>query len=239
MNRAAADAAGLLPRQCIEAGQIDVWCLPVDEASVPLAELHGVLDPEEQARAARFIGADHRDRFVRAHALMRIILSAYLDSRPEALRFGSGAHGKPYLIGAETLSFNLSHSHGLAALAVGRGMVLGVDVERCRALTDRDGLIGRFFSTTEQASYLALPEAERDEGFFRLWTRKEAYIKALGEGLSCPLDSFTVSIGARAAILAPVLPGWSLHHFEPAEGYLGALAVDAVAPTVLWPRLGP
>jgi 4'-phosphopantetheinyl transferase len=234
-----ADAASLLPPQRLGAGEIDVWCLPLDNAPVPLAELHALLDPEEQARAARFVGADHRDRFVRAHGLMRIVLSAYLDSRAEALGFGLGRHGKPYLIGAEALSFNLSHSHDLAALAVASGMVLGVDVERCRALTDRDGLIGRFFSTDEQAAYLALPEAERDEGFFRLWTRKEAYIKALGEGLSCPLDSFTVSIGERAAILAPVLPGWSLYHFEPAAGYLGALAVDAVSPTLRWPRLRP
>jgi 4'-phosphopantetheinyl transferase len=216
---------------------VDIWCFSI---AAPLAgepELHALLDEAEQGRAARFIAAEHRGRFVRGHGLVRLILARYLDRPARALRFGTAGHGKPFLLNTEDLSFNLSHSHELAALAVARGLTLGVDVEHCRPLSDRDGLVRRFFSAREQALFAALPEAERQAGFFRLWTRKEAYIKALGEGLSCPLDSFAVSADDEARILEPLLAGWSLRHFDPAPGYVGALAVAHPAPVLRFPAI--
>lgn len=225
-----------LPAQSLRDGQVDVWCLNADPAEPLPVDLQDMLDADERARAGRFVVPDHRPRFVLAHGMVRVVLAAYLDRAPESLVFETGPRGKPHLRGVG-LSFNLSHSHDAIVLAVAQGLVLGVDVERLRRLEDRDGLVGRFFSAREQAAFAALPVGDRDEAFFRLWTRKEAYIKALGDGLSCPLDSFSVSCDTQARILEPALPRWSLHHLEPWTCYVGALAVEHPAPLLRIRRL--
>jgi len=193
---------------------------PLDLPAQEVRRLHSLLSPEEQARAARFLAPLHRDRFAVAHGRLREILAARLAVAPDLLQFDSGEHGKPHLAGSEGrsgLQFNLSHSadHGLVGWAQGRH--LGVDVELWRPLGDEEALVRRFFSPVENAAYAALPAAGRTQGFFECWTRKEAYIKAVGRGLGLPLDSFDVSFGAgrEPALLRPSaqVPGdrsWAL-----------------------------
>lgn len=225
-----------LSPQNLPATDVDVWCLlahPGEALPVGMAEL---LDGEERARAARFVVEEHRLRFILAHSVTRAVLAAYFGAEPAMLVFETEPGGKPRLRDG-ALAFNLSHSHDAIVLAVTERFTVGVDVEWMRRLDDRDGLVRRFFSIREQGDFAALPEAERDEAFFRLWTRKEAYIKALGDGLRHPLNAFSMSCKPQARMLEPALPGWSMHHFDPAAGYVGALAVHHPSPAIRMRRL--
>jgi 4'-phosphopantetheinyl transferase len=173
-----------------------------------VARLHSLLSPDEQARAARFRSPLHRDRFAVAHGRLREILAARLQVPPASLRFDTGEHGKPHLSGEHApsgLQFNLSHSDDRGLVGWAEGRHLGVDIELWRPLGDEAALVRRFFSPAENAAYAALAESERTQGFFECWTRKEAYIKAVGRGLGLPLDSFDVSFGKGrdAALLRP------------------------------------
>ncbi len=150
------------------------------------------------------------------------------------MRFAYTTYGKPLLAdetGASGLRFNLTHSHGLALLAVTRGREIGVDVERIRDNLEGEKLAERFFSPREVAALRSLPPELRREAFFHCWTRKEAYIKAVGKGLSLPLDQFDVTLhpGEPAALLATrhdseEAQRWSMRSLAPGEGYVGALA---------------
>jgi 4'-phosphopantetheinyl transferase len=215
---------------------IDVWSIRLDRPDDEVARLAGSLAPDERARAERFVFPRDRRRFRVARAALRAILASYLDLAPSALAFDYGPRGKPRLVGAAGLDFNLAHSHELALCAVTPGQPVGVDLEWLRPMADLLPLARTAFSAGEVAALLALPEAERLAAFFRGWTRKEAYIKARGDGLALPLDGFDVSLapGQPPALLAsrldPAEPArWSFHHLEPAEGYLGALAVAGPA----------
>lgn len=205
---------------------------------VPVAlrrRLWTFLSPDEQARAERFRFAVHRDRFVVARARLREILGALLGVAPGRLAFGYGARGKPSLarpFAAEDLRFNLSHADGLALYAIARRREVGVDVERVRPLPDAEDIAARFFSTQEQAALRSLAAPKREEAFFACWTRKEAYLKATGDGLARPLDAFDVSVlpGLPARLERvegdPLEAGrWWLAEVRPAAGYLGAVAV--------------
>jgi 4'-phosphopantetheinyl transferase len=147
---------------------------------------------------------------------------------PGALQFSYSPYGKPSVV-ATTVRFNLSHSHTIAALALTRDYEIGVDVEQVRPI--KEDISGRFFSPRENAALSALPEQEQTGAFFRCWARKEAIVKAIGEGLSHPLDSFDVSIGVNQPAVVERFEGeadarkiWRLAHFEPAPGYAGAVA---------------
>ena len=159
----------------------------------------GVLSEAEVARASRFHFERDRVQFVRSHVAMRHILSWYVSVEPRALRFEANAFGKPHLAvagqdGYTDVQFNLSHAGGMALLAVARGVALGVDVEPIRADFAWQPIAKRFFSRRERDDIAGLPEHEQYRAFFRCWTRKEAYIKARGQGLSLPLASFDVSV---------------------------------------------
>lgn len=192
------------------------------------------LTADEQARAARFVFERDARRFVVAHSALRAVLAGYLDVAPRALAFTQGAHGKPGLAGPDDgVSFNLSHSGEVAAVAVGWRRVLGVDVEQERPLPDRDALAARSFAPREQAALAALPEAERHAAFFRCWTRKEAFIKATGLGLAQPLEGFVVTLGPDEPARFLAIEGdpaelgrWTLHALHPPAGYAGALVVE-------------
>lgn len=167
-----------------------------------------MLSPEERARAARFHSPEHGARFVVAHARLRQLLAPLLDIAPSRIQFSAGEHGKPLLAGTAArseLHFNLSHSGAYGLIGWAHGREIGVDVEVWRPTSDEAALVRRYFSPSEIAAYEALPPALRTEGFFNCWTRKEAYIKAVGRGLGLPLDSFDVSIdsGAAACLLRP------------------------------------
>jgi 4'-phosphopantetheinyl transferase len=210
-------------------GVVHVVSVPLDGLMPGALE---VLDDEERARAARFVFDRHRSRFIAAHACLRLLLGQYIGQAPGGLRFAVGARGKPRLLdGGTDVRFNLSHSGDLALIAVSVGIEVGVDIEQGRpdALLD---LARRFFAPGEVAALEALPMAEQAGAFVRGWTRKEAFIKALGDGLSFPLDQFEVSLAPDAA--GQLLLGcgsdldatarWRLVSLAAPPGYAAALA---------------
>src|ERR1051325_6860650 len=212
-------------------GEVHVWRLALDQPESVLAEFRRTLDAGELERAGRFHFEKHQRHFVAGRGGLRYVLSRYLGVKPEELRFSYGAFGKPALVGAE-LRFNMSHSHGVALFAMTRDRELGVDVEHVRADFATEEIARRFFSPVEVAVFDALPKEEQVSAFFRCWTRKEAYIKAIGRGLSEPLDAFDVSLspGDAAAILRAErgdVSRWAMFDIDAGGGYAAALAVEA------------
>jgi len=191
---------------------------------------------DERSRAARFYFRRDRERFIVARAILRVILGRYLNRAPESLSFSYGSHGKPALAsksGAEPICFNTSHSQGMALYVVTRGREIGVDLELIRDGLAVEQIAEQFFSRREISALCSLPAELRRRAFFLCWTRKEAYIKARGEGLSLPLDQFEVSLtpGQPAALVSVREDSneayrWSLEELFPAANYAAALAVE-------------
>jgi 4'-phosphopantetheinyl transferase len=210
-----------------------LWSIALDRADHEVERLAALLGPDERARAERFVFPRDRRRFVVARAALRTILGRYLDHPPGRVAFTYGPRGKPSVAGGP--EFNLAHSHELALCAVARRAV-GVDLEWRRPIEHLEEVAQTAFSPNERMALLALPAAERPDGFLRCWTRKEAYVKARGDGLHLPLDGFDVSLDpddARllASRLDPAEPTrWSLVSLEPAAGYVGALAIAGPPP---------
>lgn len=178
----------------------------LDIAAEVRHDLESILDDAERERAARFAFSHNRRRYQAAHAALRLVLAHYLDEDPHALRFERGSHGKPQLVRrfAAGLQFNLSHSAGRALVVVSRGREVGIDIEVHRPDLDIDDLARLVLSGAEQRAFAALPVEHRRAAFFRAWVRKESFVKATGEGLSCPLASFDVSLDehVESALLA-------------------------------------
>jgi 4'-phosphopantetheinyl transferase len=190
-----------------------------------VAEYRRLLSPEECVRADRFVTADLTRRFVVCRAVLRLCLAERLGKSPAEIAFVTGPHGKPALADEDSCQFNVSHSADLALIAVSDGRTLGVDVETVTERVSRDELAGRFFSPDERAAYFALPEALRLQAFFRIWTCKEAFLKATGLGLSFPLGRFSVSV-------APDEPPGLLHvRDDPDAPRRWAFAMPVVSPT--------
>ena len=214
---------------------VHVWRASLHVSASELRAFEDTLAVDERARAERFYFQKHREHFIAGRGLLRNVLSRYLDREPDQLRFRYNAYGKPSLTeetGAEGLCFNLSHSHEMALYALTRGREIGVDIEYFRPDVEVEKLAERFFSPREAAVLRALPEQLWKEGFFNCWTRKEAYIKAEGRGMSIPLSAFDVSLtpGEPAALLRShnhpqETAHWSLQALNPAPGYAAALAV--------------
>jgi 4'-phosphopantetheinyl transferase len=212
---------------------IHIWRASLDQPQVTIRRFEEILSSDERARAGRFYFARDRDHFIAGRGILRRILGIYLSSDPARLEFRYGSNGKPALADIScALSFNLSHSGGLALYAVGCGKELGIDLEQIRFVAEADQIARRFFSAMECQVFLSLPMDKRDEAFFYCWTRKEAYIKAIGDGLSQPLDQFDVSLipGEPARLLSirgdtEDGSGWSLLDLRPAADYAAAIAV--------------
>src|SRR3984957_15367111 len=215
---------------------VHLWIVRLEAGEDNFARSLAVLSPEETARAERFHFDRHRRAFILGRAGLRFLLASYLDMDAAAVQFVYGPQGKPALAPMLKndpclLRFNASHSGDLAAYAFTTGWEIGVDVERYRALPDLENIARRFFSSEEPNELLELSLTERTPGFFNCWTRKEAYIKAMGGGLSIPLDSFRVTLVPGAAARMVSLDGsnhaaghWTLHDFTPAPDYAGAIA---------------
>lgn len=215
--------------------EVHLWS--VDLAAVASGEQRWqeVLSADERTRAARFRFARDRQYFTATRALLRTILAGYLASEPNELVLRYSEKDKPSLTSAgpgDRIEFNVSHSGERALLAVTRGRELGVDVEAIRADFDHEAIAQRFFSINERTQLSTLDISERCLAFFRCWTRKEAYIKATGTGLSLPLHQFDVSLrpGDQNALLATrpddaEAGRWSLREVPAGEGYLAALCV--------------
>ena len=201
--------------------EIHVWraSLSADEAT--LRSLEATLADQERVRARRFIFARDRDRYVAARGVLRDLLGKYLRRAPESIEFVYGPYGKPDIASAASrpeIRFNLSHSHGLVVVAIGREREVGIDVELIRPDFASEAIAERYFSAEEIDELSKLPAELRTEGFFLCWTRKEAYIKAKGDGLQIPLDSFDVSLSpGRPATLSSVDElRWGIKSFAPA-----------------------
>jgi 4'-phosphopantetheinyl transferase len=218
----------------LSSDEVHIWRAALDLAPPHVEDLRKILSEDEVNRADRFVFERDRTHFIVARGLLRLIIGRYLQLEPRQLRFSYSRYGKPALIrpaDVDILSFNLSHAHGLALYACARGRELGVDIEYIRPIPDVERIAERFFSPRERATLQALPQEGRLEAFFTCWTRKEAYIKARGEGLSLPLDQFDVSLapGEPAALVgvradAAEALRWSLQALHPGPGYVAALA---------------
>jgi 4'-phosphopantetheinyl transferase len=180
-----------------------------------------LLSPDECERAARFHFDRDRAHFIAARSMLRQILGEYLNMPPESIAFELNRYGKPAVQG---IFFNVSHSAGLAVYAVSRTRELGVDVEKIDPSVEILKIAERFFAPAEFAALRALPEHFQCDAFFNCWTRKEAYVKALGGGLSIDLASFQVEFapGKPAAFLRGA-DGWELESFQTEPGYAAAV----------------
>lgn len=215
---------------------VHVWRASLNQTAAVVSAHKQILAPDELERAAKYHFQKDRDRFITARAVLRGLLASYLQSEPAGLRFRTNEYGKPHLdaeSGRETLRFNLSHSQDLALYAVARNREVGLDLEYIRQDFDTRQIAERFFSGREIAALNALPANLQTESFFRCWTRKEAYIKARGEGLSLPLEQFAVSLSPDfpAALLNVAdnpaeVSRWSLRELIPASGYMAAIAIE-------------
>jgi 4'-phosphopantetheinyl transferase len=223
---------------------VHLWIARLEASESNFAQAFSWLSPDEVERADRFRFDKHRRAFVLGRAVLRGLVASYLRIAPREASFIYGLKGKPALNDAPCpLSFNVSNSGDLAAYAFTLDCEIGVDVEYRRRLVEIEGIAQRFFASDEVTELMGLPEDQRPEGFFNCWTRKEAYIKAVGDGLSLPLDSFQVTLESGVPARMVTLDGsaaaaerWTLHAFTPAQDYAGAIAYEDVErPLKVWP----
>jgi 4'-phosphopantetheinyl transferase len=220
--------------------KIDVLFAPLDASSTLLETLRGYLSRDELARAGRFHFARDRDRYIVGRGLLRALLAERLGAQPRDLRFEYSQYGKPRLRSREAISFNVSHSANRALFAFGSGESIGVDIEVLDSKPSDELVARQFFSAVEVAEFLSLPAVVRPRAFLTCWTRKEAYIKARGEGLSLPLQDFDVTLlpdvepELRRTAWSSTEPGeWRLYDVSAAcPGCIAALAVLAEAADV-------
>jgi 4'-phosphopantetheinyl transferase len=211
---------------------VEAWHAELDVAPSALDACASTLADDERTRAARFVFDRDRRRFIVARGILRRILGARVGVEPGRIRFEYGGRGKPRLAGAHArVRFNVAHSHGHGLFAVSAGTDVGADIEMVRPLPDTMAIAERFFSPDERSRLRALPPPERDIAFFRCWTRKEAYIKGLGEGLAHPLDAFSVGLEPGGTVTLvdaggsdPARSTWSLHDVSSLPTYAAAVA---------------
>ncbi len=217
----------------LDPGAVHVWRVDLSRPEVRMASLRRLLAPAEREREAAFRFQRDRDRFAAARGTLRLVLGQYLRADPASLALATAAYGKPYLSApaAADLQFNLSHDDDLALIAVARGRPVGVDLERVRPDVPMLAIAEQFFAPDEVETLRRLPAERRPAAFFAGWTRKEAFVKARGDGLSLRLDRFAVSLapGERPALLR--VDGdddeprrWTLLELPPVPGYAAALA---------------
>lgn len=195
------------------------------------------LSVDESARAQRWHFARDRERFIAGRAWLRHVLAGCVGAAPAELVFVTGPHGKPMLARpASPLQFNLSHSSGLALLALTHGRAVGVDLEAVRSMDDCEAIARRNFARAEFACWQALPLERRLQAFFACWTRKEAYVKAIGGGLSVPLASFEVTLDPNAPAALSSIDGsqqaaqrWSMWSPDVAPGFIAAVVAEGEA----------
>jgi len=215
---------------------VHVWLAALPDFRSRVPEIAASLSSDELQRATRFRFASHRERFQLTRGLLRILLGKYLDRDARELEFTYGPHGKPALQtpgGDPLFHFNASHSGDFAAFAVTRVASVGVDIEELRPNTECEQIARKHFIDAELDELLALPPDERVRGFFNCWTRKEAFLKARGDGVFGGLSTFQVSLSARYARLVAVngdasqAAQWTMHELPEFSIYVGAVAIRA------------
>jgi 4'-phosphopantetheinyl transferase len=218
--------------------EVHVWRAQLELPSSQVQRLRGILTDEELDRANRFSFEIDRKRFIAARGTLRSILSHYITISPSHLRFYYNQFGKPFLapeFSSYRLNFNLSHSGSMALYAITRNMEIGIDVERVRSDFEYEEIAKCFFSVNEVAILRTIPTQKKLEAFYNCWTRKEAYIKAHGKGLSLSLDSFDVSFAPWEPPMLLITKDkpqecslWTLLDLKPGLSHIGALAVKGI-----------
>lgn len=216
--------------------EIHIWSAALNQLDSSLSKFIQTLSIDERIRAARFHFDRDRNHFIVKRGILRTILGSYLNVEANRLQFCFGKNGKPSLadaLGNKTIGFNVSHSNGIALFAFVRDYEIGVDIERIRDIPEMDEIVEQFFSPKENAVFRSLPESEKKEAFFNCWVRKEAFIKAIGDGLYYPLDKFEVSLVAeQPANLVSIKEDsraasrWSIQELKLSSGFAAAFAIE-------------
>lgn len=225
-------------------GEVHVWLANLELEEGLIRKLGSLLNPEEQQRAAQFEVAPAKKQFVASRAFLRIVLGKYLGINAREVEFRWTSRGKPELAGNPSIHFNLSHTQGLAAIAVTRVGAVGLDVERIRDQSDVLQLADRFFSKKEADWVRSQVDRERAAGFFSCWTAKEAYVKARGGGLSIPLNEFAIvpdlnklELQLEAFGDAAETKRWSMRRLDLPAEFRGAVALEGAIRRVRMGRL--
>jgi 4'-phosphopantetheinyl transferase len=216
-------------RSSVSAGEVHVW--RADIPPQPSDALRAANSAAELRYAERMTSETARRQFIAAQAALRLVLELYLREPAPAIGFRRGDHGKPFLLPEyeSELQFNLTHSHDRALVVVALGTEIGVDIEKVRERPSFERLAARFYAEQERAALAAAPVSDRERVFLRLWTRKEAHLKATGTGLSVNLKAIDT--------LAPA-PLWWYHEFAPADDYVASLAGTGDLPRFTYHTLG-
>jgi 4'-phosphopantetheinyl transferase len=214
-------------------GEVHLWRVPLDQTVDVVNDLRPLLAHDERARADRIKLARESARFVVGRGSLRRVLARYIGREPGSLTFGVEGYGKPFLVGNAPPRFNLSHSHGTGLIAVARERTVGVDLERLRPMHDLDQIVARFFAPGERSDFATLADDLKLSAFFRCWTRKEAYMKATGEGFSMPLERFEVSLlpGVPARLVSVTgrpeeVARWFVYDVDPGPDLVAAVVVE-------------
>lgn len=222
---------------------VHVWRLAFDGLRPHASELERrLLAPDERARASRLRADQHRQAFVVARAVLRMLLGGYTGVAARDLRFAYGPWGKPALAGAPAIKFNVAHSEAFALYAIARDREVGVDLERIDTGFPRGEVAAHTFSPGDVATLSQVVDGEQARAFFVCWTAKEALMKARGDGLAGPLDG--ADVHGLTAVVDLVIEdererGWTLHRLDPGNGHAAALAVEGVGAGLLQLELTP
>jgi len=231
-NLHAQSSSPMHPPCVLPARDIDVWAVQISALDVVIEHCFATLSPDERVRADRYRFEDHRRSYILSRGVLRALLGCYVSVPAGKIRFSYGKRGKPHLFGVTTdIRFNSSHSANVALYAMTRHCDLGVDIEKIRQLEDMHRIAECFFCPEEARELLDLPRAEQESAFFNCWTRKEAYIKAVGNGLSMPLNRFRVTLKPGDPVEFVHLGNdrqgareWTLQSIAIAPGYAAAVA---------------
>jgi 4'-phosphopantetheinyl transferase len=215
---------------------IHLWRADLSLPDRSIQQLNQILSTDERIRAERFHFEKDRKKFIIGVGILRTIMGCYIGVEPSELRFCYGKHGKPGLsdaFGNKKIHFNMSHSEDLALYGFTRDHEIGVDIELIRDIPEMDKIAEQFFSKKENDVFRSLPDSKKKEVFFNCWTRKEAFIKAIGDGLYQPLDKFDVALipGEPARLLriggdSKTASRWFIQGLRPAPGFTAAFAIQ-------------
>jgi 4'-phosphopantetheinyl transferase len=207
----------------LSAHEVHIWCIKLEQQELDVNEFASMLSGEEKRRAERFHFDRDRKRFVIGRSVLRTILASYLHTEPDELEFSYGVYGKPYLLQTShemTIQFSLAHSHEVVLYALARECNVGVDVEYVREIPDIEQIGQRYFTKQENAVFRSLTGGRKTKAFFESWTRKEAYLKAIGTGFADEIPSVT----NKRDLVGTT--GWSIMSFKPDPDYVAALAIE-------------
>jgi len=218
---------------------IHIWHINLETNHTTFNVCFGSLSKEEQERAARFSNTAAKNRYCISHGALRYIISKYVNEKPELIHFIAQRYGKPALEPCAQIRFNLSHSRSAALVAIAKNREVGVDIQFEDKSIDMLGIANRFFSAIEKKILCSLDKSEIPHAFYRYWVRKEAFTKALGQGIIVPLDSFAVPLENNGLVefeSSSVFENssriWSIHHVKTKPGYHGAIAIEGADYTI-------